>query len=53
MPADIAAALYDFLRADWPIFVAYMATQHGWTERQCREVMARLASSGTTAGAAL
>lgn len=49
MPRDIAEKLYDFLRADWPIFVAYMATQHGWSLEQCQEAISALASTSLEA----
>ena len=35
-------ALYDFLVADWPMFIAWMAQQRGWKTAQCEEFLASL-----------
>jgi hypothetical protein len=35
-------ALYDFLVADWPMFVAWMARERGWKTAQCEEFLSAL-----------
>ena len=42
MTTEQRAALYDFLVADWPIFVAWMARERGWKTAQCEEFLASL-----------